>query len=297
MRHSTLLIFSVLALSADAQDYLANEPIWHVRSICAVPVPCIATSNHNYLLVGDSVINGSTWSKVQEQGTSTLNWQGGGPADPGCQGTTLYTSPWLRLIRQEGRQLRIWADEADQLLHDFDLAVGDTLPLSYTNWNTDITVVAVDSVLIGTEMRARYELGNSWAQYLIEGVGTSHGLFEPVSNFLECGFSLECFGLGADAYYPPGVTGASCWLTMTMNESKAPTAWSLSPNPADDAVLINANGKAPWVVQVQDMRGRIVIVERLTNALNASLDVSHLSNGCYALSVDGAIPKRLVVAH
>lgn len=297
MRHTSLLILSLFALNAGAQAYLANDPVWHVRSICAVPVPCIATSNHNYLLVGDSVINGSTWTKVQEQGTSTLNWQGGGPADPGCQGTTMYISPWVRLIRQEGRQLRIWADEADQLLHDFDLEVGDTLPLSYTNWNTDITVLAVDSILIGMEMRARYELGNSWAQYLIEGVGTSHGLFEPVSNFLECGFSLECFGLGTDAYYPPGVTGSSCLLAMTMDEAKAPDSWSLSPNPADNAVMINANGTAPLVVKVQDMRGRIVLLKRLTTASNASLDVSSLPNGCYALSVDRAMPKRLVVAH
>ena len=89
MRHTSLLILSLFALNAGAQAYLANDPVWHVRSICAVPVPCIATSNHNYLLVGDSVINGSTWTKVQEQGTSTLNWQGGGPADPGCQGTTM----------------------------------------------------------------------------------------------------------------------------------------------------------------------------------------------------------------
>ncbi|MBP7408578.1 MAG: T9SS type A sorting domain-containing protein [Flavobacteriales bacterium] len=298
MRHTTLLVSSLLASAATAQNYLANDPVWLVASICGVPAPCIATDNYNYYTAGDSLIQGVTWTKVQREGQYTLAWQSPNQPDPNCQGLHPYGPAYygVKLIRQEVRELRIWADDADQLLHDFDLVVGSTLPVSYTNWNTDITVLAVDSVLIGTEMRARYELANSWAQYLIEGVGTSHGLFEPVSNFFDCGYSLDCFGLGADAFYPDA-GGSSCWVVMAVDESDGLTGLTLAPNPADNMVTISTTASTAQEVLVRDMSGRIVLQERIASAPTSSLDVSGLPNGFYALSVSGLLPARLVVAH
>lgn len=297
MRHSTLLVSSLLATVAAAQNYLANDPVWRVHSVCAVPAPCIANDTYNYYTAGDSVINGTTWTKVLRQGSYTLNWQSPNFPDPNCQGVHPYGPAYygVQLIRQEGRQLRI-LNGTDQLLHEFDLVVGSTLPLSFTNWTTDITVLAVDSVLIGTEMRARYELANSWAQYLIEGVGSSHGLFEPLSNFFDCGYGLDCFGLGADAFYPDA-GGSSCWLAMAVGEAHARAEWTLAPNPADNTVVITTNAIVSQDVVVRDMRGRLVLQERLSSQPKASLDVSGLPSGCYALSVNNAVPKRLVIAH
>lgn len=296
MRHTTLLLSSLIASATVAQDYLANEPIWNVRSICGVPAPCISTDNYNYITAGDSLIMGVTWSKVIRQGWYMLNWQSPNTPDPNCQGSYQY-GPALhgvKLIRQEGRQLRIWTFEEDQLLHDFDLMVGSIVPQTYTNWGTNITVIAVDSVLIGTEMRARYELGNSWAQYLIEGVGSSHGLFEPLTDFFDCGYSLECFGLGSVAFYPE--VGASCSLIMGLGDAIVPTPWTLAPNPADNVVAITTNAVAAQDVIIRDVRGRMVIQERLAAMPKASLDVSRLPNGCYAVSIGALPPQRLVVA-
>ncbi len=298
MRHTALLLCSLIASATIAQDYLANEPVWQVRSICGVPAPCISTDNYNYITAGDSLITGVTWTKVIRQGWYMLNWQSPNSPDPNCQGSYQYGPAYhgVRLIRQEGRQLRIWADDTDQLLHDFDLVLGSTVPQSYTNWGADVTVIAVDSVLVGTEMRARYELGNSWAQYLVEGVGSSHGLFEPLTDFFDCGFSLECFGLGSVAFYPEAV-GASCWLIMGSDGTTASVQWTLAPNPADNAVGITATGGAEQEVIVRDMRGRIVLQERLSSVPKASLEVGGLPNGCYAVSIGALLPQRLVVAH
>ena len=299
MRHTTLLLSSLIALSAGAQNYLANNPVWSVHSICGVPAPCIASDDFNYYTAGDSLVQGVTWTKVERQGQYSLAWQSPNFPDPNCQGSYPYGPAvdvsYTQLVRQEGRQLRIWADDSDQLLYDFDLVVGSTLPLSWNNWNTDITVLAVDSILIGTEMRARYELANSWAQYLIEGVGTSHGLFEPVSNFFDCGYGLDCFGLGTDAFYPPGASGPSCWLTMAVEEPVA-DVWSLSPNPTDDAIVITAARGTLREVVLRDMHGRLVQRLRPAFALNATLDVSALPNGCYAVQVNGGVPEKLMVA-
>lgn len=293
MRHATLLLSALVASATAAQDYLANDPVWRVQSVCAVPVPCIATDSYNYFTAGDSVIGNVTWTKVRREGMVTYNWQSAPPAPQGCQGMNVqYAEAYTRLIRQEGRQLRIWSNDNDELLHEFDLVVGQTLPLSYTNWNEDITVVAVDSVLIGTEMRARYELSNSWAVYLIEGVGSVHGLFEPLSNFLECGYALECFGLGAESYYPS--SGGSCWLPLAVEHPRPIPERSFSPNPAGAMVYFKAGPDPSEWIHVRDVSGRLVL--QLQALGNAALDVSGLPEGCYAVSIGDAAPQRLIVA-
>ncbi|MBK9176934.1 MAG: T9SS type A sorting domain-containing protein [Flavobacteriales bacterium] len=170
---------------------------------------------------------------------------------------------------------------------------GQTLPLSYTNWNADITVVAVDSVLIGTAMRARYELGNSWAQYLIEGVGSSHGLFEPLSNFFDCGYTLDCFGLGAEGFYPEDWVGG-CELEMGTAQLEEPRVFSIAPNPSHGNVFI-AGLRAGSQVTVSDATGRTVLAQR-SSTDRLQLDVSALPNGCYVVTSDGRT-ARLYVAH
>lgn len=295
MRHVTVLAFTLVSSISSAQDYLANEPVWLQHSVCAVPLPCIANDNFNYYLAGDSVIQGVTWKKVVREGQVSFMWQAAPPVGPGCSGTNPYGSdyynPWL--VRQVDRQLRIWVDDADQLLHEFDLQVGQTLPLSYTNWNSDITVAAIDYVQIGSETRARYELNNSWAQYLIEGVGSSNGLFEPLSNFLECGYGLDCFGLGNVSYYPTEWE-VSCWVVMGVKESMAPTGIRIAPNPAEDHVQVS--GLMPGeAVRLLDAVGREVIATRATGT-QLDLDLGPLPAGPYVFVGSGR-SQRIHVVH
>ncbi|MCB0764577.1 MAG: hypothetical protein KDB84_07735 [Flavobacteriales bacterium] len=284
MRNVTLVLFALASSIATAQDYLGNEPIWQVHSICAVPAPCIATDVYNYTLAGDSVINGVLWSKVVRSGMITYNWQASPPAGPGCQGSMQYSAGYhgVWFIRQVGRQLRIWTDDTDELLFDFDLHVNDVLPVTWNNWNTDITVIAVDSVLIGTEMRARFELANSWAQYLVEGVGSSHGLFEPISNFLECGYGLDCFGLGMESYYPETFSG-SCQLAMGTADLAREEPLTAYPSPAQDVVRLTGV-RSGAVVQIIDPVGREVLHEPYSNG---TLDVSSLPAGVYTVIAEG----------
>ncbi|MCC6937217.1 MAG: T9SS type A sorting domain-containing protein [Flavobacteriales bacterium] len=294
MRHLTLsLLILSSASTIGAQDYLGNDPLWLVGSICAVPAPCIANDFYNYYTVGDSVIDNVTWTKVAREGVVTYMWQASPPVGPGCQGMHSYgpAEHGVQLIRQEGRSLRIWVDDADQLLFDFDLTLGQTLPLTWNNWNTDITVIAVDSVLIGTEMRARFELGNSWAQYLIEGVGSSNGLFEPISNFFDCGYGLDCFGLGSQSYYPTNWTGG-CLVTMGLNDIKGNEAITVAPNPATDRVRISGI-QAGDALTLHDGFGRVVLQVR-SNSTKTDLDVSDLPTGVYTVAI-GDRRERLVV--
>lgn len=295
MTRTLLISLMIVPASALAQDYLAGDPVWRQHSICGVPAPCIASDTYNYITAGDSVIDGVTWTKVQRFGVVTLNWQSPQTPQPSCTGTSSYGTDYhgTWLIRQQDRQLRILVDGVDSLLFEFDLQVGQTLPLSYTNWNTDITVVAVDQVLIGTETRSRYELGNSWAQYLIEGVGSSHGLFEPLSNFFDCGYTLDCFGSAGESFYPEQWEGG-CELAMGLVSIAPSPTIGIAPNPAMDNALVTGIS-AGAMVTLTDAVGRQVRQER-SQADRVQLDLSGLAEGCYVVNVDGR-SLRLQVVH
>lgn len=293
MRLTTMFAATTISAIAMAQDYLGNEPVWLQHSVCAVPAPCIATDAFNYYLTGDSIIQGVTWKKVVREGQFTYMWQASPPVGPGCSGTQPYgpefNGTWL--IRQQDRQLRIWVDDTDELLHEFDLQVGQTVPLSYTNWNSDITVAAIDYVQIGGETRTRYELSNSWAQYLIEGVGSSNGLFEPLSNFFECGYGLDCFGLGNVSYYPTEWEG-SCWMAMGLYSKAEEPRLTLAPNPASLEAVVQGT-RAGERIMIKDALGREVI-SLTSTADRTPVNVSGLAAGLYSV-VSGSATMRLLI--
>lgn len=111
--------------------------------------------------------------------------------------------------------LRQPADTSEYLLYDFNLLVGDTLPVSYNNYATDITVTAIDSIYTSSGYRKRFQLaGGTWSTYLLEGIGHSKGLVEPMNFPLECGYNLDCYSLNDTAYYP--IVGAACYINVGM---------------------------------------------------------------------------------
>jgi len=295
-RRFTTFLGLLAAFGVQAQDYLANDPVWSEISTCAVPYPCIAYDSYYYRTAGDSVVAGNIWTKVTREGSILYSWQGSPNPPPDCQGMLNYGPNWYAhlLIREEGRQMRIWDGGSDQLLYDFDLHVGDTLPISWNNWNPGITVIAVDSVLIGTEMRARYELGNSGAQYIVEGVGSSNGLFEPISNFLECGYSLECFGLGDQGYYSPlGAGPCDLALGIGLARHSRTASISVDPNPGTDHFTISLP-KGLHTATLFDAMGRMVHQQRISDE-RAMIQTAHLPSGVYLVKLDeGLKPLRWV---
>lgn len=277
-------------------DYFANDPTWRQSSLCndggGVGGSCISDKTFNYYVSGDSLVNGIVHKKVQQAGTEYLYWQGGNPPPPPlCTGTLAFGPQLVALLRQDGLQMLMWDGAMDQVLHDFDLAVGDTLPLTVANWNTDITVGAIDSVLVGTEWRKRFALTNSWAPYLIEGIGSSHGLLEPVSNFIDCGYELECFGLGVVGYYP--APGPDCALAMGNPELEAPSInMTAHPNPATDRLSISAS-QPLGMVQLFDAQGRQVMTAWAQGSA-LELDIRDLPPGLYIASVGNTRMKVIV---
>lgn len=278
---TTVLLLCTLPFSAMAQiDYFNGDPVWHQRSLCndggPLPMYCMSDDNFTYSMAGDSTIAGSVYKKLVRTGVDSLYWMGGN--GPGCNGATPY-GPWsAALLRQDGSMILQWNGNSDDIVHDFDLAIGDTLPLTTTNWNTDITVSGIDSVWIVNDWRKRFLLSsNSWSPYLIEGVGSAHGLLEPVSNFLECGYSLVCFQLDQ---------GQACDFTTTVASVTMDRA-ALNVFPVPTGNVLNIVGeRSLGLVQLFDPLGRAAIRLDVRSA-QVQLDVQGLPTGTYLLNVGG----------
>jgi hypothetical protein len=113
------------------------------------------------------------------------------------------------------------------LLYDFKLGVGDTVTGCY-NPGSCIIVSSVDSVLIGSNYRKRINLATNPPYSLIEGIGSTAGLLEPLCPF-EYIANLICFSQNGQTLYPDTVT--DCILTTQIPEIPEVEIASVHPNP------------------------------------------------------------------
>lgn len=284
MRTALLVGMLIPALAQGQIDYLANNPTWTVQAVCNQAGwgggPCITTDTYNYQLAGDSVVGGFTYARVVRSGSVDHMWTGAWPPPETCMGSTTYSGWPGGLMRQEGQALYTWNGASDILLFDFDLEVGQTLPLMAYNSNDQILVTAMDSVEMNGEWRHRFTVEGDWSQYIIEGVGSDKGLFEPVSSSFECGFQLACFGLNGTGYYPG--PGPDCDMHVGVTEQEAATFHiGFDPTTAH-LTLYLPEGAGVWPVAVFDANGR-ACVRTSVYAPTAQLDISTLSEGAYVV--------------
>src|SRR4030095_16838395 len=130
----------------------------------------IEYTDFNYYLNGDSTLNSHTYKKLFTKGTGWFSWFSNPPVPSCCPGPYIFhdTLNPVALLRDTLNKIFIVDNIAnpEMLLYDFNLAVGDTLPLSYNNFNQDLIVIAIDSIPISNFYRKRFELSNSVSQYL-----------------------------------------------------------------------------------------------------------------------------------
>jgi Secretion system C-terminal sorting domain len=283
---SFLGLLSFSSAFAQINEYFLNNPVWKMTSVCAVGYPCIQNEEYNYYVNGDTVLNSLTYKKVFRKGQGNYQWFAGPPI--GCSGSYSYvdTIPY-RFLRSDGKKvfMKIFQDTTDYLLYNFDLSVGDTLPLTYNNYATDVTVTAIDSFYYGNGYRKLFSLaGNTWAQYLIEGVGHSKGLFEPLNVPLECGFNLECYSLNDSSYYP--VLGPTCELSIGIPKNEELILYSVSPNPFTSFTTITFERTLNnAMISIYNIYGQKVLARSGIYDNKFVVERNNLSSGVYSFVV------------
>ena len=282
---SLLAGLALLPLSSFAQQYvplLDSTRTWNTSRQCAWggQNDCITHRFFTYSLHGDSVIGNETYTKVRWQG-SYYEWSQGGAV---CDNNTHYFNDFHSLVRESNKQVwRYDQNGPEELIYDFNLSVGDTLPDTYM-----VTIGSIDSVLIGSTYHKRFNLVDGMATYIVEGIGTDLGLFEPKEQVFECGWSQNATvcedGL---MIWPATNHGDTCPAVITSIEqmgSALENTLTVYPNPTQGTLNVSLpsisgnNG----MLQVYQIDGRL-LMQQSVSAEQTTLDVSTLPSGSYLL--------------
>ena len=217
-------------------------------------------------------------------------WMGPGPAPSNCTINYGYGPEISIPVRQEGRAMYVWNDNEDQLLFDFDMQVGEMLPLSFNNADPNIEVVDLDSIQLDGEWRRVFSISGGLAVTIVEGIGSDKGFFEPVSDIFECGHNLTCFSLNGESVYP----GPDCEIIMAIDGLEEQDIDIRFDATSSVLTVLMPGFSAALPLEVLDVHGRLCHRTRL-NGTGGQVNLAALSAGTYLVRI-GARTERFVVS-
>lgn len=285
------LLLSSGALNAQV-DYFANNPEWNQASSCLLD-GCYDYQDFVYYINGDSTINSETYKKFYKRGQSNLS---SGPTGPPCGPFTTYDD-LTYLVRQDGYQVYLWTGVNDTLLYDFDVAIGDTFPVTYNVCDEYIVLDSIQPIMIAGQQRNKYffteTTTTSWSS-MTEGVGWPGGFFEPVCGSPGCGYQFACFSLNGQL-----IEGTNCFFEANVPELSQDQVL-VSPNPITDAFTISLpSQKSVSSLRLLDMNGTSSMISfTTTNKGEVSGILDQISPGIYFIEIqflDGQIARKKIV--
>jgi Secretion system C-terminal sorting domain len=209
---------------------------------------CSAASfvdRYQLFLNGDTLIESTTYKKIYKTGSGTDYFYGpygGGTGEcpEGCELAVprYYYNEYMGALRQDTANRKVYFfpiyEAQDTLLYDFDLNLGDALPISYTN-SGNVFVSSIDSILISNQYHRRFFLtGNeSDGLSIIEGIGSTTGLLSYIGTPLSFSYRLECVQLNGQWTSISNEPDSSyyCQLISGIKENEVTSKISVFPNP------------------------------------------------------------------
>lgn len=275
------LCFIYSCVSAQ-NHYFNNNPIWQFHSQCAINYPCIEDRSYTYYVNGDTVINNLTYIKLFTRGNGFYYLLGPSPFP--CTGSFVFndTINPAALLRDSLQKIYIYtANNGEELLYDFSLNAGDTIPATMVTYHAVVT--SMDSIQIGPFYRKRLHFMdlNNQPQVLLEGIGHPNGFLEMVYPILECGRDLICYGFQDSSYYP--FTGMNCSITEGINKYSKSKNFVVFPNPSNDVLYINNPSDIKEFSIFNAMGKQISVPYEFDELLK--VNVSDLSKGSYCIKI------------
>lgn len=265
-----LLVFStVQSLKAQYKPFNLDSGRWY--TLYSTKGGMFGGGDHqNYYAIdsikfycdGDTIINATTFKKLMYVGNTRSQAV---PLTP--------VSGYYGAIRNDEPNKRVYllpsnSTVVELVLYDFNVSIGDSIPVSYEYFNDKEPVSQIDSVLYCGTYHKRYSSASGYN--IIEGVGSLHGMI-PVKFATDLGTRLCYQELGN------GVC-TECSLALSL-DAYSQNQLIVFPNPANGSVRI-----------VTDLNIRSIEVYDLTGTLVSHLDeyngVIKLNNkGCYFLKI------------
>ena len=278
---------------------------------------CVNASNRQYYYGNDTVIGGLTYHKLMLDSYNMDHWMGPIVCQPGCNFSPhfySYVGSYVGAIRQDAGLKKVYiypqSSAGEMVLYDYDLQVGDTLDQTYTNITTFNMVSVIDSVLVGTNYHKRFWLwdinapapGPNDTGYvaLIEGIGSTFGLLEPLVPPFEYICAMLCVSVDSVTIYPPGATNCNFMTSGLPAIENHEHDVVIKPNPVSESTTISWGSNVRDVkLVIYDLHGKIVYNQLFSQTDHADLALRELISGMYAVSItlDGNLSenKRMVI--
>ena len=298
---STIVLSSLLCITCSAQfnvyhPFPDSNAIWG-EELGDGSCGCGGTTYvYNFVVNGDTVVNGKTYHKVyKNDGYIIQDCTCFGPYAVLWEGSTNFFGAY-----REDTLKHIYAcctsdlGTQDSLLYDFTLKVGDTLRQynSHSNFSPQpYTVNSIDSVLVSGSYRKRFNLKiNNDTMIgripsIIEGIGSTQGLFDLMCDPFEIASQLDCFSQNRKtlwSYFPNDSCDLYYLGTPTMKQP--PVNISIYPNPANGIFNIEVKSEGvidKSIVEVYNVLGQQVHSQAIVNSSSFIVDLSSQPNGIY----------------
>lgn len=178
----------------------------------------------------------------------------------------------------------------DLLLYDFNLQVGDTIPVWHNEFTQAITVRSIDTIFVNNIGLKRFEMKYGiysdavYGDYIIEGIGSLKDLIH-IDILLEGMKGFLCFTNELTGFkYPEDCNNQM--LAINGNESNAKYPISISPNPCNNYFSISFEGidiEHLWIEMV-DIYGNKVFSTQILDK-NQQISTNTLETGMYVVLI------------
>lgn len=234
---------------------------------------------------GDTLIEGKIYHKIYQTGytRSYILYQ---------SFYSEYEDIYVGAIREDSlRKVYYYVDSLynEQLLYDFNLNIGDTLPIMVgtreriINNNTTYTVTGIDSILVQGNFHKRFQINYpNQTFYIIEGVGSTYGLLAKLYSWTGYTPILKCFKLNDENAYPDG---QDCNLIhIGIDEFSEQNKTHLFPNPGNGIFYFNNLPNESLLMKIFNLMGN-KIFETIVQKDHSSIDLSNLPKGIYFIQI------------
>jgi hypothetical protein len=281
-------LFKAPAQTSVYHHFPASNATWN----CHIMQPCWFGGwidiDYSLTLTGDTLINSQQYHKlhtpfIQHNTNTNCNYQPpvgyrGGMREDTVAHKLYYIAP---------------TQNTEQLYFDYSWQVGDSITGALRAIVTDPdTVIAIDSVQVGSSYRKRWYINQPYAVYVIEGVGSTFGLVEPspgdFTDFPQ--YTLTCYSEYNQTLYPSSLPNCNL-ITATPQLSNAAPEVLVFPNPNAGTFTVDLR-KAGTIKRaaLYDLHGKR-INDQAVNGKNV-LQFENLDNGIYLLVLEDEAGSR-----
>lgn len=286
-----MVSISNLLMSQDYYPFPTHDAVWREFQVRVYGSSNTAQYNFQNFISGDTMISGKTCQKIYKTGVvSGYNWEGNYSYN--------FENEYVGSIREDSSKRIYLCDSPERLLYDFNLQLGDTLPVvgadsvqamygTYNNDNIVYTVSEIDSVAVAGNFHKRFKISFYDGQgvvYLIEGIGASTGLISLFLGSYWWGYHCElvCFMQDSINAYPDG---QECELIyLGVDETTIKQQINIFPNPGPGLISLSGLPDHHGSIQVFNLFGQKVY-ETFDVRRDSKIDLSHLPKGFFLLKV------------